>query len=146
MSTVTIFALVFGAIGVAIMLAGVNTYIKGNKARDWAIAQGKVVTSQVNRSVGGKLTFSGWVVYDYSIMGQSYRSQTVTTAELMNIQSTGKAEAYAKVAKYPVGTTVSVYYDPNDPKRSVLEIVGDSSLLMLGGIFVIFALVFYYIQ
>jgi hypothetical protein len=146
LTTPVICAGFFILIGLGIMAAGAATYLKGRKMAEWATTQGRVLVSEIVASRGSERKFSGLVQYEFTVLGQSYRSQTVTPAELMGISDTGRGEAMQKVAKYPAGAVVTVYYDPQTPQRSVLERGGDSTTLILGGLFVVFGVVFILIQ
>ena len=133
----------FGLIGFVLVGAGVYTFWKGsNIAKNWPTTSGTVTTSQINLSQGSRVRYSGWVVFGYQVGAQEYSASTVSTAELMQISSHGKAEAENKVARYPVGAVVTVFYDPADPKRAVLEHKGDFSLAILGLVFIGFAALF----
>ncbi len=57
------------------------------------------------------------VKYEYQLMGQSYESDTLGFGN----PAGGRKKANAKVAEYPVGSTVTVHYDPADPSKGVLE-------------------------
>ncbi|MCE9644398.1 MAG: DUF3592 domain-containing protein [Chloroflexi bacterium] len=140
MTTSMFCAGVFFLIGLAIMASGWITYRKSGQAADWIAAPGTVITSEVIHSIGGKLSFSAHIVYQYTALGRRHTSSHVTIAELMGIFDTGKDEAMAKVKKYPAQSTVTVYYDPQDPQRAVLQKNGDASLFYLGGIFMAFTI------
>jgi hypothetical protein len=146
LTTPIIIAGIFFLIGLGIMAAGAMTYLKGNKVSGWATTQGQVVVSQINRSTGSNMKFFGFVEYEYTVAGNIYRSKTVTPAELMGISDTTHQAATEKVAKYPAGKRIAVIYDPSDPQKSVLEKGGDSSLFILGGIFMVFGIVILIIQ
>ncbi len=136
---------VFFLIGLAIMASGWMTYRKSSQATNWLTTTGTITTSEVIRSTGGKLSYSGHVVYQYSVQGKSHVSSHVSIAELMGIFDTGQSEALAKVKKYPINSTVTVYYDPQNPQRAVLEKRGDASLFYLGGVFLVFALIIWFL-
>ena len=139
-------AALFGLIGIGGVLAGIYTYIKGLLiASGWSTTTGRVNTSELIVSQGSRIRKSGYVVFEYLVDGQKYSSATVTTNELLKITGMSEEEANKRMTNYPVGATVQVFYDPSDPKRAVLEKVGDFSLAILGGIFIIFALAFYFI-
>ncbi len=136
---------VFFLIGLAIMASGWMTFHKSNQAANWLTTIGTITTSEVIRSTGGKLSFSAHVVYQYSAQGGNHVSTRVSIAELMGIIDTGQNQAMAKVKKYPINSTVTVYYDPQNPQRAVLEKGGDASLFYLGGVFLVFALIIWFL-
>lgn len=70
------------------------------------------------------------VEYTYAVRGQLLSNRSVwADAEVSGSQK--YAQGIAR--KYPVGTDVSVRYDPADPKRSALEIGGIGHWLFLAG-------------
>ncbi|MBL8077959.1 MAG: DUF3592 domain-containing protein [Anaerolineales bacterium] len=137
---------IFFLIGLAIMASGWMTFHKSNQAAVWPSTTGTIITSEVLRSTGGKLSFSAHIVYQYAAQGGNHVSTRVSIPELMGIVDTGQKEAMAKVEKYPIHSTVTVYYDPQDPQRAVLEKRGDVSLFYLGAVFLVFALVIWFLR
>jgi hypothetical protein len=145
-TTATICSGFFFLIGLGIVLAGVRTYRKSNQASNWNTATGKITSSEVTHTSGSKIQYYSRIEYEYSVLGTNYISNKVTFAQLMGIDDTAKGAAEGKVKKFPAGSAVTVYYDPGDPRRAVIQKGGDSSLLILGGLFMAFALVFFFIQ
>ncbi|HHY89643.1 MAG TPA: DUF3592 domain-containing protein [Chloroflexi bacterium] len=80
-----------------------------------------------------------YVRYRYTVMGQTYTSDTIS----IGVKATQTPEAARRAAdRYPVGSSVVVYYDPKNPSDSVLERVSGTdspgliigiTLLVLGG-------------
>jgi hypothetical protein len=58
-------------------------------------------------------------VYEYGVDGQTYRSERVAFGGL--IRSAMPSFARRGIAKYPAGSLVTVYYNPNEPSQAVLE-------------------------
>ena len=52
------------------------------------------------------------IVYEYSVAGQKLRNNRVSIGE-----DRGNFQVAETIAKYPVGTVVTVYYNPLHPKR-----------------------------
>ncbi len=145
MTTSMICSGVFFLIGLSIMALGWKTYRKSSRVASWLTTTGIVTVSEVIRSMGSELKYSAHIVYQYSVNGVSYSSNKITPAELMDIADTGQNEAVAKVKKYPLQSTVTIYYDPQDPQRAVLEKGGDASLFFLGAFFLAFALAIFFV-
>lgn len=115
--------LLFGA-----FLSATGTYFvwKGFETRSWSLAQGTVDISQLETEVshvssrsGSSLVDVAKLGYYFTVQSQHYRGDRVSTFDLRLGRNTSRAEAL--LAKYPVGATVQVSYDPRDPNRSVLE-------------------------
>jgi len=80
---------------------------------------GKIVSSEFEHQ-GGRRS-AGWyfmIRYQYQVNGKTYLSNRV---HYSYTGSKDKSYAEGYVAKYPVGSVVLVYYDPEYPERSVLE-------------------------
>ena len=146
LTTATICSGVFFLIGLGIVLSGVRTYTRSNQISNWLTTAGTIKISEVRRSGGTKIEFHDHIVYEYTVLGTTYTSNTVTVANLMGITDKGSPEAQAKVKKFPAGSSVTVYYNPEDPHRSVIQKGGDSSLFILGSIFIAFAIVIWFLQ
>ncbi len=56
------------------------------------------------------------VVYEYELFGKKLRNNRVSIGEDL-----GNFEVDETLARYPVGTNVTVYYNPRNPKEAVLE-------------------------
>ncbi len=136
----------FFLVGMALVFAGIRTYRKSDESLSWPTTTGTIQVSEVRRTSGANNEFHSYVEYQYSVLGTDYVSHTVTFGELAGFQDTKKSIAQKTVNRYPAGSTVTVYYDPQDPKKAVLQRGGDSALLWLGGAFMVSAVVFYFLQ
>jgi hypothetical protein len=56
------------------------------------------------------------VVYEYDVRGRKVRGNRVSIGDDL-----GNFQVEETLARYPVGTPVTVYYNPRDPKEAVLE-------------------------
>ena len=56
------------------------------------------------------------VAYSYEVMGKPYRSDQIIPGG-----DVGGSGSSSVVQRYPVGAQVTVYYDPHEPKKAVLE-------------------------
>ena len=113
--------IVLGALGFFLY----RRYQQGNVARQasqsWPSTSGVVLSSsvQVRRTNKSRSEYPV-VVYQYEVNGQSYQGQRIKASDkFMSIRISG--EAQATVARYPAGSRVTVYYDPNNPSESALE-------------------------
>jgi hypothetical protein len=61
------------------------------------------------------------VEYEYTVDGKSHRSDEITFADPPRRSVRGWV-VKGRARKYPLGKTVTVYYDPHDPSFSVLEL------------------------
>jgi hypothetical protein len=137
---------IFFLAGLAILFTGIRTYQRSKQAANWMTVTGMVTTSKVINPMGNERKQYAHIEYEYSVLGTSYVSNKINFAQLSGFNDTALGTAEEKVKKFPAGRSVTVYYDPQEPQRAVLEIGGNSGLLILGGLFIVSALLFFFIQ
>jgi Protein of unknown function (DUF3592) len=105
--------------GLGLLIKGTRDRIKCNRARSWPTAQGRVLDSRLRevRDSEGK-TWEVYILYEYWVDGQTYRSN-VWRMQAGSSSFTGAAEK--AVARYPIGSRVMVYYNPDAPGDAMLE-------------------------
>jgi hypothetical protein len=97
------------------------------KAGRWPSTLGKVIASgiQSNKKKPGDAGYNfsdtevsnePLVEYEYAVGDRKYRGRRITIGE-----KTAGFEREGILARYPVGTAVTVYYDPANPHKAVLE-------------------------
>ncbi len=88
-------------------------------ARRWPAAPGIIIGAEVRVAPdSGKEPFYDAVVrYAYTVQGQEYEG---AQDDLTYVSNTQKA-AQAIVARYQVGASVPVYYDPQAPQRALID-------------------------
>lgn len=122
-----IYAIPFAFIGL-IAVAAIYKYLQVRAAADWPSADGKVIVSTSEmRTVktfdkereGGrgeeKRNFAR-IIYEYTVSGQKLQNNRVNIGEDL-----GNFEVAETIARYPVGSVVTVYYNPHKPREAVLE-------------------------
>jgi hypothetical protein len=122
-----VYAILLAPLG---LLLAVATYksLQVRAAREWPSAAGKVVVSKAevrrvkvidsDRAEGHRFEERNFadIVYEYSVAGRKLRNNRVSIGEDL-----GNFEVAETIAKYPVGTVVTVYYNPRHPDQAVLE-------------------------
>jgi Protein of unknown function (DUF3592) len=99
----------------------------------WPRVQGRVIKAWVEHHPwGDPPNHSPRVEYVYKVDGQHYSSRTI---RLTGSITTGKGRAEKIIARYPVGSPVDVWYDPDKHERATLKPGGGGWLL--GGIIVV---------
>lgn len=103
-------------------------YLEVRQASDWPSVIGKVVvsTSEVRKvktfddnaasGRGEEERNFAKIIYEYTVDGEKLRGTRVSIGE-----DRGNFEVAETIAKYPVGTVVTVYFDPRHPEQAVLE-------------------------
>ncbi|MBS0263661.1 MAG: DUF3592 domain-containing protein [Planctomycetes bacterium] len=127
-----VFGLAFLA-GLFILRAGYRDTMTGRQSRNWPTTPGHITASSVSftsrqdrieidsRTPGEtrtvtRETFFADIQYEYEVNSRSWTGNRVTIADV----GCNSDDAHALAAQYPVGKSVSVYYDPQDPTSSVL--------------------------
>jgi len=92
----------------------------GRRSSQWPFIRGIIVASELRHTNDDT---SVHIAYEYSISGKTYTSNLVSYSGLAN----ASVERDALISRYPVGTKVSVYYDPSNPSRAVLQPGGSTT-------------------
>lgn len=142
---------VFGWVGAAILtlvglmltIAGSYELSQGRKTRSWLETSGRILESDIvsrsstsRRSTDTSRTISQTdtdydveLRYSYTVGNGAFEGRRV---QYGNTSHDERAAAQEELARYPRGTDVPVYYDPQDPARSVLVKGTGTSGLGLG--------------
>jgi hypothetical protein len=73
-------------------------------------------TLESRRTSSGRHAQYPVVLYSYQVGGRSYQGSLIAPG-----LEVGRTGAPARLAVYPTGSQVTVYYNPNDPSDAVLE-------------------------
>ena len=111
---------IFGGIGWFLNKKSKEAKSLREAARNWATTTGKIITSRVEVSGGEYTSVRPFVVYQYNVYSQDYSNSQIKAGDV-HMSSYNSRAAYDKVDKYPVGSEVTVYYNPEDPQQSALE-------------------------
>jgi hypothetical protein len=110
--------------------------------RKWSKVAGTIVSSRVDvtQTGYGDKTFAPVVEYEYRFNEQAFKS---SRRRLRHFSSGQSVDAEAICARYPAGSSVTVFVNPSRPEKSVLE-YGISPLswipLALGLVFILMSL------
>ena len=114
-------AVVVSLLGAIMALAGVRLTLLAWSMRRWPAAQGEVRSSDALRfqsvGAGQGARYRPEILYAFSVGGKEY---TGVRRTLLAWQTSGSQSAEEVVARYPVGKKVTVYYDPRNPRESIL--------------------------
>lgn len=122
---------VFLAVGIGLSLWGWSVLQNARVSESWPTASGEVLSStvRVDRDEDGTSYFAD-VTYRYVVDDLEYASDSVSFGQF---GSSDRDHAEGIVARYPVGSQVTVFYDPEDVETAVLEPgVTWSSYMLLG--------------
>jgi len=114
----------------------------------WPSVEGKIIHSEMAQGTGGgpsatSSTTVYWadIKYRYQVRGRTYRENAIRIG--IDTGEADRNQAEERHARYPVNSTVTVYYNPDKPKEACLERVVDvpSFLYLLAGAFGFFGLI-----
>jgi hypothetical protein len=107
------------------------------RAQSWPSARATVVTSQLGADPHDS-DRSILITYRFTVSGREFTSNCVSFSPLPN----GQKSKEHLIAQFPPGGDVEVFYDPSNPKRSVLLRAESRSWLwgpVVGAVFVAIA-------
>ena len=102
-------------------------------SRNWASADGTITISQKSfaSTDAGEMEDAN-ITYTYTVGDKIYTSSVVKSGgDVSSNRSTrSRTDVDRLLAKYPVGTTVTVYFHPKLPRLACLEKAGGEALLI----------------
>lgn len=123
------FAIMSVLIGGAAIASGIGILVKMFKVADtknWLTTQGTILTSKITQEFTrdrhhgtGQGTYVPHVEYEYRLRGRTYHGNTVHPTGLQSCSIHSVCQRI--INKYPVGQTVNVYYDPDNPENACLD-------------------------
>ncbi len=100
------------------LLRTITMQFRPKTTSGWAVTPGTVLTSEVEtRKIGSKKSSYPHIEYSYAVAGQEYRASRVSAIEI----SGSEWIVRKRTDKYPVGSTVSVHYNPANPSDATLQ-------------------------
>ncbi len=141
-----IFFLVFGALGVWLVITSRKQSQKAAASQGWPSAVAQITLSGVRQgrshdSEGDlQISYYPYVQYTYQVAGTSYQGDKITFGARKTYSSSAKAAA--ELARYSLGAQVRVFYNPENPSEAVLEqrAVGSNFMLIFGILALLIAL------
>lgn len=112
----------FAIVGILLTVFwGIPTARNAVKSGGWPSIEGSVRLSELVTNYDdqdGSVTYTAKVLYAYSVDGVEHTGSTVAFGDY---GSSDPSHAGGIVSRYPVGSRVQVYYDPDNQNSSVLE-------------------------
>lgn len=139
--------LIFIIIGVVLIFIYFRNRMLVQASQGWPAVQGEVVESWVSRrdstDSDGDVSSRYYpeIRYRYQVMGHEHLGEKITFGPRYG-GARSKAEKVA--ARYPAGTNVMVYYQPDRPDNAVLERSVPRMLLIYGVIFILVGIFFFF--
>lgn len=118
-----LFPIVFSLAGLALLIAGSKELVHGYSSKTWRKTEGKIIESRMTQTESGGKGDRPEIVYSYTVEKMQFSSDRILFG--MSTYRTpfkgGSQIANEWLEKYPEGSRVSVYFDPNDASRSTLN-------------------------
>ena len=136
-----LFAFIFGILGVAFIAFALISRKKAETSQSWPVTTGSITRADLQEHIsydddtgGTTRSYEPRITYTYNVAGQPLTSTKIG----FGANSFDYNHAQEILNRYPVGTPVTVHYDPNDPGKAVLETkpAGSKLFLIIGGLFV----------
>jgi hypothetical protein len=139
------FRLILGFAGVMLLLASpfyimscYHNYRTGQESEKWPNVKGAITRSDMDvQGFGRKMTYTPMIAYRYSVNGMEYSGSRV---QFVRTAGSSESSAQSVLAKYPVNSTPTVYYDPANPTNCVLEPGNTSTGMVLSFVGPLFVL------
>lgn len=127
MSISAIPILIFITGGFGMIVFGTCGVIQAHASAKWPHVPGQITHSEIRRRSGSigrrsevyNVTYSPLIRYSYSVGGQVFSGERVCFG--IGGMAAGAQFAQVYTERYPVGSSVPVYYDPSKPSSSVLD-------------------------
>jgi hypothetical protein len=106
----------FVLVGLAIAAFGLSVVVIARRSAAWPSVAGIITRSGITH---GDQSHAPDVAYTYSVDGVPFEGNQIVRGPA--IASSTEDYALRRIARYPVGTPVAVYYAPRSPSTAVLE-------------------------
>ena len=105
------------AIGGVTLVLTLYTCLWAIQSKSWSKASAEVVHNAVRRDFGPSICFYVALRYRYTWSGRSCEGDRIRFGS-RTFMDEAKAREFA--ARFPVGSSIDMFCDPKDPKRSVI--------------------------
>ena len=140
---------ILALVGLGFITSALVSNQRTKAAESWPTMPGTVLHTEIRTHVSRNnrittRTYEPIIHYQYNLMGKPYESKNLSFGSLR--MKNDQAEEI--VSRYPVGSSVTVHYDPNKPEKSVLEVTarGGKTMMVSGGIFIVMGIVLFILQ
>jgi hypothetical protein len=118
--TIQSVVVLLGAVAIVLIVLGLVGFRAGGRVRFSASVEGQVISSRVTEytDTQGVRHYRPMVIFSYPVDADRYMSNRIGPQAY---ESARRSDAERIAGRYLVGSTVTVFYDPLDPQRAVLE-------------------------
>lgn len=125
--------LLISLIGLVVIVSAIRSHRQANASQNWSGVQGKVIESRLEKreTTDGEgnesISYAAVVRYTYTVRAQEYTGDRIA----FGVKPSNRKAADELVSRYPAATSVTVYYDPENPRQAVLERVSTSGWVQI---------------
>lgn len=114
--------LILFGVGILITIVIISSIVKGRKSQKWPTCDALVNSSEVEIKKdydedGEHTYYYPRISYTYTVDGETYHGSRYKMLDA----SMSKRKSHQLVGSYSAGDHIQVFYDPNDPSKSVIE-------------------------
>ena len=111
----------FALFGLFLLWQGIRAVQRGRASQHWATTTGTVLHTELadHQNDEGHVTFTATINYEYEVAGLPYQSTKYNAEGTPHLNSLRQAQRIAD--SYATGSTIKVFYDPENPKETLLE-------------------------
>ena len=106
--------LIYLSVSVFFLITSLLKIPLGLSSKSWPDVKGTIISSEMKRYEGGAYEYR--IQYSFEVLGKEYTSNSINAAPGWVNSGNIKALVEKKVARYPTGSEVSVYYNPESRK------------------------------
>jgi hypothetical protein len=117
---------IFCLMGIALTAVGSRELLHLHSAQSWQKVAGTVRFAEIIESHGRSTTWCPKWTYQYTVNGQEYFASRTAVGTVTCQRYQQWAEA--KLKQHPVGASVDVYFDPENPASAALSIAPDGGI------------------
>jgi hypothetical protein len=120
-------------IGTVAFIYGLYCLFRMFAFRKWESTEGKILSSSKSTRRENFQKFEdAEITYEYEVNGKTYRSSVIKASGDMSGDAKKKeaSDVDKLIAKYPAGSTATVYYNPSIPKMACLEQGGGEAMFI----------------
>ncbi|GAP12005.1 hypothetical protein BECAL_03205 [Bellilinea caldifistulae] len=133
--------LLFAGIGVWLILRYQKNKEKARQSLDWPKTTGRIIESRIAEHESededgiSTYTYSPVVRFEYQVAGITYTGDRMGIGPSVAISNRRKVEE--RIAYYPAGKNVPVFYNPQNPSEAVLEAGKTGKAELVAGIILV---------
>jgi hypothetical protein len=130
--------LTFMPFGVFCILWAFIEFREGQQSLSWPVAEGIVYSAHIetHHDDEGGVSYSPRIAYHYSVTSNTYSGNRIRAVKGTDAAGRNYSKTKLLVDSHQPGSTVRVFYNPNQPESSVLVpgSVGRTLGLLVGGV------------